>query len=270
MLTSMLQSLRSAWIWSSVIGLILLWLPLLSMMRLFDRDPVRYRTGRWFRRLGIAMTKVNPAWELRVTGERIENPRRPYVVVSNHQSLADIPLISHLPWEMKWVGKESLFKLPVVGWMMRLAGDIPVDRASARSGARVLLYAMKILEQRCSIMFFPEGTRSLDARVGRFNDGGFHLAIRAQVPVLPLALDGSANCLPKKSWKFGPPQTIQLKVLPPVETAGLKPENVGMLRERVRTMIVKQIAEWRGVPEAEVDASGTMPAAESTAGLHRR
>jgi len=100
----------------------------MALRRLFDRDPVRYRTGYLFRRLGKALTRINPSWRLHISGETIENPRRPYVVVSNHQSLADIPLISNLPWEMKWMGKVELFKLPVIGWMMRLAGDVSVDR----------------------------------------------------------------------------------------------------------------------------------------------
>lgn len=117
----MLSTLRSLWIWTAVVALILLWLPLLAVIRLFDGDPVRYRTGFWFRRLGRAMTTVNPAWRLHISGETIDNPRRPYVVVSNHQSHADIPIISNLPWEMKWIGKAELFSIPVIGWMMALS-----------------------------------------------------------------------------------------------------------------------------------------------------
>ena len=64
------------------------------------------------------MTKANPAWRLHISGERISDPRRPYIVVSNHQSHADIPLISHLPWEMKSLAKIELFQMPVIGWML--------------------------------------------------------------------------------------------------------------------------------------------------------
>ena len=105
--------LRSVWIWCAICTLIVAWYPLLLAIRLFDRDPVRYRTGRWFRRLGIAMTKVNPSWQLEIGGYTVENPRRPYVVVSNHLSIADIPLISHLPWEMKWSERKSCFASPL-------------------------------------------------------------------------------------------------------------------------------------------------------------
>jgi 1-acyl-sn-glycerol-3-phosphate acyltransferase len=250
----MLSSLRSIWIWVAVALLILAWLPLLLMVRAFDADPVRYRTGSWFRRLGVAMTKVNPTWKLKISGTTISNPRNPYVVVSNHQSFADIPLISHLPWEMKWVAKKELFKLPIVGRMLRLSGDIPLDRQDRRSGTRAFLIAGKYLSQHCSVMFFPEGTRSPDGRVGKFTDGAFALAVKMQLPVLPIAVDGSRDCLPKRSWKFGEVQTIRLIVLPPVETAGMSMDDVPQLRDQVRRTIVEQVALWRGVDQTEVDA----------------
>ncbi len=195
-------ALQSIWTWGAILVLMVLWVPLLALLRVFDRDPAHYRTGRWFRRLGMAMTKVNPAWHIEISGETIENPRYPYVVVSNHQSSADIPIISCLPWEMKWVAKAELFKAPLFGWLLRLAGDIPVDRTNKRSGAKVLIKGRQYLRDRCSVMFFPEGTRSRDGRVHPFTDGAFRLAIKAQVPVLPLAIDGTQDALPTHSWKF--------------------------------------------------------------------
>ena len=247
--------LRSIWIWSAICTLIVLWYPLLLVIRLFDRDPVRYRTGRWFRRLGVAMTWVNPAWHLEIGGYQVQDPRRPYVVVSNHLSIADIPLISHLPWEMKWVGKEELFRLPFAGWMMRLAGDLSLDRGDARSGARMILKALRVLEQKCSIMMFPEGTRSPDGRLGRFNDGAFQLAIRAQVPVLPVVIDGSHDCIPKRSWRFGPARSIRLEVLPPVETTGMSSGDAQRLNQTIRSRMASQLATWRETSLAAVDAT---------------
>jgi 1-acyl-sn-glycerol-3-phosphate acyltransferase len=103
-------------------------------------------------------------------------------------------------------------------------------------------------------MFFPEGTRSPDGRVWKFNEGAFHLAIKAGVPVLPVVIEGSRDCLPKRSWKFGPPLEILLRVLPPVETDGLTSADVAGLRDQVRGMIVDQIASWRNQDAASVDA----------------
>jgi len=250
----MVDILRSLWIWSSASLLIILWCLLLAFVRLFDRDPVRYRTGRVFRQLGVVLTKANPLWTLNLSGEKISDPRRPYVIVSNHQSFADIPLIANLRWEMKWLTKIELFKLPIIGWMLRMSGDIPVDRKNKRAAANAFVKAYRYLTQKCSVIFFPEGTRSSDGLVHRFTDGAFQLAIRAQVPILPLVIEGSRDCLPKRSWKFGKPREIFLKVLPPIDTNGLKATDVDELRERVRTLMVKQIADWRQVDVDKVDA----------------
>ena len=249
--------LRSALIWFTTSILILLWLVLLAVSRLFDRDPVHYRTGFLFRKLGNALVKINPAWRLHMSGEAIANPRLPYVVVCNHQSMADIPLISNLPWEMKWLAKIEVFRLPILGWMLRLAGDICVDRKNPRSGALALIKAQHILEQKCSVMIFPEGTRSLDGRVQQFTDGAFHLAIKAKISILPIVIEGSYNCIQKHSWKFGNPSDIYLKVLPPVETSALTLQNVPFLRDTVRALMMKQIAEWRSVPIEAVDGKVT-------------
>ncbi len=97
----------------------------------------------------------------------------------------------------------------------------------------------------------------MDGRVRQFTDGAFHLAIRSKAPILPLVIEGSRDCIPKNSWKFGKPSDIQLKVLPPVETASLSIDDVPALRDQIRSMIVAQIAEWRSVSKEEVD--GTAP-----------
>jgi 1-acyl-sn-glycerol-3-phosphate acyltransferase len=245
--------IRSLVTWFTSALLILIWLPLLAISRVFDRDPALYKTGYLFRKLGKAMTWANPTWKLHVSGETISDPRHPYVVVSNHQSLADIPLISNLPWEMKWMGKIELFKLPILGWLMILSGDISVDRKSPRSGALALIRAQRYLEKRCSVMIFPEGTRTLDGRVRPFSDGAFHLAIRAKVPILPLAIEGSRDCIPKNSWKFGKPSDIHLKVLPPVDTSSMSIDDVPRLRDNVRRTIMQEVAAWRSVPIETVD-----------------
>ncbi len=247
-----MHALLSALTWTAEALLILTWLPVMAVLRVFDRDPAHYRTGRSFRALGNLMTKVNPAWTVTHSGTHPADPRHPYVVVGNHQSNADIPLISTLPWEMKWVAKAELFRIPVVGWMLRLAGDIPVDRDDRRSRVLVLRAAQDYLSKRCSVMFMAEGTRSKDGRVRPFQDGAFRLAIEAGVPVLPIAIDGTTNALPKHSWKFGAAD-CRIHVFDPVETAGLSPTDAPLLRERVRQLIIAKIAEWRHVDPAQVD-----------------
>jgi len=246
--------IRSAWTWLSITVLILVWVPVMAITRLFDRDSGHYRTGHMFRRLGSAMVAASPIWSVEISGHYPDDPREPFVVVCNHQSLADIPFISRLPWDMKWVGKEATFKLPVLGWMMRLSDDIPVKRTDRRSRARVFIDAMDRLDKRVSVMIMPEGTRTPDGRVRRFNDGAFKLAIRKGVRVLPLAIDGSFDALPKGGWKFGQKSTIRLHVFDPVDPGDFGNDGTVVTRH-VRSMIVRQVAEWRGADPEEVDAT---------------
>lgn len=240
-----MKYLTSAIIWLLSSLMIFIWLFVLSVVRLFDRDPVLYKTGRMFRNLGLLLVKINPNWKVTVTGEKINDPRHPYVVVANHQSLGDIPVVSHLPWEMKWVGKEELFKIPIVGWQMKLAGDIPVNRKGVRRWEQVAKKAGYYLDQKCSIMIFPEGTRTKDGNLQRFTDGAFALAIKHQVPILPVVVEGTFHCLPKNTWVFGRSNDMIVKVLKPIPTEGLDSKSVAELRDRVHHMIQSELDSLR-------------------------
>jgi len=247
--------LVSLWVWFAIAALMVLWVPVMAVARLLDRDPAHYYTGYTLRILGRLMTYVNPFWKVELEGTFPENPRAPYVVVSNHFSQADPPIIARVPWEMKWVAKKALFDLPVAGWLLHLSGDISVDRSDKRSRAQVLETSASYLERKCSVMFFPEGTRSRDGRVRRFSDGAFRLAIKEGVPVLPLAIDGTDEALPKHSIWFNPNvEKIRVKVLDPIDTSGYELTEARDLQRRVRARIVQQIAEWRNIPLAEADA----------------
>jgi 1-acyl-sn-glycerol-3-phosphate acyltransferase len=233
------QSIVSAWTWLVLVGCVLIWFPLMLLLRLvtapFDRG--RYAVGWLFRRIGPVVATLNPLWRFRTAGEFPADPRLPYVVVSNHESFADILLISHLPWEMKWLSKAELFRVPVLGWMMRLAGDVPVKRGFGPSAVEAMARCREILSRRVSVMIFPEGTRSPTRELLPFKDGAFRLAIEAGVPILPLAVSGTGPALPKHDWRFNR-SAATVRVLAPVETAGLTVEEVSELREKVRRMIV--------------------------------
>ncbi|PSQ85214.1 MAG: 1-acyl-sn-glycerol-3-phosphate acyltransferase [Bacteroidetes bacterium QS_3_64_15] len=255
--------LVSLWVWFAIGTLIVLWVPIMAAARLLDRDPAHYWAGYTLRILGRLLTYVNPYWEVELEGPFPDDPRNPYVVVSNHSSQADPPIISWVPWEMKWVAKKELFGLPFAGWLLRLSGDICVDRTSKKSRAQVLSTARDYLAEACSVMFFPEGTRSRDGRVHRFSDGAFRLAIEEGVPVLPLAIDGTHEALPKHSIWFDPtPETIRVQVLDPVDTSEYTPDQARVLQRRVRARIIQQVADWRGTALDAVDGrSGTEAAA---------
>jgi len=233
-----LQTIGSAWAWLGIAIVIILWFPTMVLMFLvtvpFDKG--RYAIGWWFRRLGVAMATVNPYWRFRRAGIRVEHPRHPYVIVSNHESFADILLISHLPFEMKWLSKVEILKIPLIGWMMRMAGDIPVKRGFGPSAVEAMERCRESLRNRVSVIFFPEGTRSIGEDMLPFKDGAFRLAIEAQVPVLPLAVAGTRTALPKHDWRFNPARAV-VEVLPPIDTAGLTQDDLPQLKERARAAI---------------------------------
>jgi 1-acyl-sn-glycerol-3-phosphate acyltransferase len=234
----MLKRLISLWVWASVAVVTLLWVPLLALVYSLTapRDPGRYAVGRWFRRAAVLVTTLNPLWRFRTTGVRIHDPRRPYVAVANHESIADIFLLSHLPWEMKWLSKEAIFRIPLMGWMMRMAGDIAVRRGDGRSRAAALEACRDRLRKGVSVMIMPEGTRSASSELQPFHDGAFRLAVETGCPILPIAVAGTRAAIAKGSWVFGR-ATAVARVLPPVETTGLTLKDVPDLRERVRRMI---------------------------------
>jgi len=166
------------------------------------------------------------------------------VVVSNHESFVDILLISHLPWEMKWLSKVELFNIPVLGWLLRLAKDIPVKRGKASSAVEALQRCRDKLEHRMSVMIFPEGTRSETEEMLSFKDGAFRLAIESQVPILPLVVTGSRTALRKHSWRFGRSRA-EVRVLEPVSTEGLRKTDVPMLRDKVFALIAAERERMR-------------------------
>jgi 1-acyl-sn-glycerol-3-phosphate acyltransferase len=234
------QTILSIWAWLVFVVCVVLWFPVLGVVRLLTApfDQGRYLTGRIFRKIGPAMATLNPLWRFRYSGTMPKDPRRPFVVVSNHESFADILLISHLPWEMKWLSKAELFRIPIMGWMMWLAGDVPVKRGFGPSALEAMARCRQALDNRVSVMIFPEGTRSKTAELLPFKDGAFRLAIEAGVPILPLAVSGTATALRKHDWRFGR-SDAEVRVLHPVETAGLTLSDIPELKARVRQTIVE-------------------------------
>jgi len=232
--------------WALVGLLTLFWLPLLAVVFVCTApfDPGRYAAGRWFRRAAVAVVKLIPVWDFRTEGVVVEDPRRPYVAVANHESFADIFLLSHLPCEMKWLSKAAIFRIPVMGWMMRMAGDIAVHRSDRESRAGALDEIHDRLDKRVSVMILPEGTRSPDGRLQRFRNGAFRVAIERQLPVLPIAVAGTRDAMAKHSLVFHPARAIA-RVLEPVETAGMTPADVPALRDEVRARIAAAQRELR-------------------------
>ncbi len=233
-----MYSLLNAWAWVETVSITILGTPLVFLVFCatapFDRG--RYAAGRLFRWLGVATVRLNPLWRFETSGVMIRDPRRPYVAVSNHESYADIFLISHLPWEMKWLSKETMFRIPCFGWMMRMAGDISIKRGERSSTVAAMAAARDRLRKRVSVMIFPEGTRSRTDELLPFKDGAFRLALETGTPILPMVVAGTRNAMAKGTFKFQRARA-RVKVLEPIETQGMTLDHIAELRDRTRTLI---------------------------------
>lgn len=243
----MIDRVVSGFIWAAIGLLALVWLPLLTAVFVVTApfDPGRYAAGRWFRRAAVAAVKLIPFWDFTTEGVTVNDPRRPYVAVANHESFADIFLLSHLPWEMKWLSKEAIFRIPVMGWMMRMAGDIPVRRGDRQSRSAAIREIRDRLHKNVSVMILPEGTRSPDGELLPFRNGAFRMAIEQGLPILPVAIVGTRDAMAKHSLRFRRARAIA-RVLEPVETDQLSLDDVADLRDRVRDRIAAARAELRG------------------------
>src|SRR6266568_504416 len=155
-----------------------LWMPALILVWAVAALLVQNRriAGRFLRFLAVLIAHTFPYWKVSVIGKWPPG-KTTYVVVSNHQSMLDIFLISHLPREMKWIGKESLFKIPWAGWMLRFSGDIPVKRGDPHSAQKAMVRAREYLAGGMHVMIFPEGTRTRTGKLLPFKSGAFRLAI---------------------------------------------------------------------------------------------
>lgn len=217
-------------------------------------DPTQRVPGQWMRRLGRTATRLTPLWNFTIEGEApADIGHKAYVVVSNHESTADPFLLSWLPFDMRWVAKEELFRAPLVGWAMKLGGDIALRRGQGDSVRQMMDDCSAALAGGISVMMFPEGTRSKDANLLPFKDGAFSLAIKAGVPVLPIALAGTHQMRPKNSKWFGKAHA-GARILPAIPTAGLGEADVATLREQARDAISAALPSMReryGHPKAD-------------------
>jgi 1-acyl-sn-glycerol-3-phosphate acyltransferase len=221
---------------------IVLGLPVLALLVAVTLpfDATRRIPGLFLRRLGSTPTYVFPFWQVRIEGSQPASGA--YVCTSNHQSFLDIFAMSRQRREMKWIAKEEVFKIPLFGLYFRLSGDIPVNRGDRESGGAALTRARWYLDHGMPVMIFPEGTRSRDGKMGAFKPGAFRLAIEAQVPVLPVAVTGSAYGMPKGSpWIR--PTLVLVRVLEPIETKGMTGGDVVKLMGETRARIAAAEAE---------------------------
>lgn len=189
-------------------------LPVVLAGLLRPRTDIFVRCARPWSRILLAAAGA------KTTVEGMEHvPSGPCLFAANHQSLLDIPaLFLVLPGSARFLAKESLFRIPVLGWAMAASGCIPIDRSNRARAMRSLREAAARVRAGRSVVFFPEGTRSRDGKLAPFKKGGFHLAMEARVPTVPVAVSGSYRILRPGSMHVRP-GPLRVRLTPPLHPA---------------------------------------------------
>ncbi len=189
---------------------------------------------------GISMFffRTPPGWKTRVEGLENVDKKQVYVIVLNHRSMVDIPMLYWVPLNFRWVAKSSLRSMPFIGQYMWLHGDILIPRDNPRKAISMIRDdgAMWLKNRRVCVAIFPEGTRSKTGEIGSFKPTAFALAKEAGVAVLPVVLDGS-DVVGKKGrlpWKHN----FTVKVLPPVSAEEVTRRDPKEVMEEVRGRMV--------------------------------
>ena len=243
-----LKACLSVWIWIEImlVAIVGNLLQVLLAVVTLPFDPTRKVVGRWFRLMAVACIKLSPMWRFGIHGTFPKKLPPGTVLVSNHTSHMDCFIISMLPWEAKFMGKDSLFKIPFIGWAMGLAGDIPVKRGDHTSGAGAMTKAIWYLRHGMPLCMFPEGTRSMTDDFLPFKDGAFRAAIETGADILPIAVAGTRRALPKHSWKFDFAKAW-VTVGTPISTKGLDMSAIESLKDQSRAQMVEMLKVIRPI-----------------------
>jgi len=230
----------------TIIWFIYFWLYLIKIMpeylkvnRLFKEGKIKERdilasstASKWARfLLKLAGAKVT------VTGAENVPEDRAVLFVSNHQGNFDIPiLLGCIDKPMAFIAKIEMLKMPIISNWMKHMNCVFMDRSDMRQSLRVMNDATKYLKQGYSMSVFPEGTRSKGNSMGEFKAGSLRIAVKANVPIVPVTIKGSYKLMEQNGFIIKPAQ-VEVVIAEPIETIGLTKEQINSLHEEVRTII---------------------------------
>lgn len=239
--------IKSIIVWTISLCFVVVLFPLTFIVWLlitpFDRE--RTVTHWILMYQSISLVSMIPIWKIDIKGREKAVRGTTYVIISNHQSILDILLINCLRYRYKWISKIENKNLPVLGWYLRMADYLTVNRGNEESKVEMLEQSYKCLKRGISIMIFPEGTRSMDKEIGFFKRGAFQLAIQANVPILPVVIDGTGGILPKHGLIFASGHRITIRVLDPVLPASFDTTSPEVLSLKINSLLVSTLKELR-------------------------
>ena len=203
-------------------------------------------TGRWQHWCAQVWSRMiirTVGAHVQVHGTEYIRPGVSYVFLSTHQSYMDIPvMLGYLPAQLRIAAKKELFRIPFLGWHLRRAGHISIDRSSRIEAVASLRRAARDLRGGICAFIFPEGTRSRDGALQPFKKGGFKLAIQAGVPIIPVTILGTRQLLPRDSIIFRP-GLVKMYVDEPISTAGLTDADAEALMQTVRAPMARHFKD---------------------------
>jgi 1-acyl-sn-glycerol-3-phosphate acyltransferase len=184
---------------------------------------------------------INPYWKVKVEGKNKIDPGTVYVMVSNHQSGADILVLFKLYSHFKWIAKKELFYIPFIGWNMGLNGYISLERSRGRSKLQMMDKAAEAIKNGNSVLIFPEGTRSKDGHLQPFKSGAFRLALETKCDILPIAIKGTYHAIKKGGLLIHKNKDMRAVILDPVPYESVKEMESKELANKVHEIIRKDL-----------------------------
>lgn len=238
--------IRTIFVWSCIVIATLALGILAFVTALFDRKgKVVHQYARLWGKVALWANGV----KVKVSGLENLKGKGPYIFMSNHQGSYDIfALLGHLPFQFKWLAKKELFSIPFFGWTMAAAGYISIDRKGTRETVEAMNEAARKIREGMSVVIFPEGSRSQNGTIQPFKKGGFTLAIKSKVPIVPIAIHGSRTIMPKDRLKISPGE-IRIQLGSPIDTEKFSLKDRELLMAKVKERIgqnLESISKTRG------------------------
>lgn len=206
----------------------------------------------FFDRYGKRVYRINQFWTwiilrlggvaLKIEGKENIDPKQSYIFMVNHQSNVDIPVLVQAlaRFQLRWIAKKELLRVPFFGWAMWATKHITVDRSDPVDALKSLERAKEKIAAGISVVVFPEGTRSRDGRLLRFKKGGFFLAVQTRTQIAPVTINGSGRVLPSGGWKLRP-GIIEVRVGKPIAVEGYRIGKLRALSDQVRQAIAANL-----------------------------
>lgn len=235
----MLRRIASLLFWAFLVVTSLLLFPIavLIVVMAFPFDPRRRALHLFTCFWASLYTWCNPLWHVHIEHRDRIDPQTTYVMVANHLSLLDILVLFRLFTHYAWVSKIENFRVPVIGWNMRLNRYIALVRGDRASAELMMAQCRATLLAGTSIMMFPEGTRSRDGALQPFRPGAFELALQTSTAILPIIISGTGEALPKRGFVLQGRHDIGLTVLEPIPVADFGTDDPALLAARVHDLI---------------------------------